>query len=111
MFQVSVDSDESISTIASEAGSSVTEQTRRARNLMFKKKLKDKDIKIAEHEAEMKRKVAELSAKERVISERDDVIKSLSEQLEDLRKARSDAIKSGTIDVCINLHFFYGCFI
>lgn len=67
--------------MASEASSVVAEQTSRARLLLLKKKLKEKDQRLAEKDGVIRQKQQELEAKERIIAERDSATKDVTTQL------------------------------
>lgn len=59
----------------------MAEQTSRARTLVLKKRLKEKDQKLAEKDAVIRQKQLELEAKERVLAERESAAKDVSVQL------------------------------
>ena len=82
--QASVGSDESVSTLASEASSATADQAARAKIIVFRRKLKEKDLRLAEKSADLKRKQGEVEAKERVIAEMEDTMKMLRAQIEQL---------------------------
>ena len=58
----------------------------RAKSLLLKKKLDDKDRIIREKEEEVEMKEQHVVAKEKIIAEREEIIKSLTTQLEDKNK-------------------------
>ena len=69
-------------------GTSETDEvgTSRAKSLLLKKKLEDKDRIIKEKEEEVEIKEQHVVAKEKIIAEREEIIKSLTTQLEDKTK-------------------------
>lgn len=69
--------------MASEASASsvVAEQTSRARLLVLKKRLKEKDQRLAERDAVIRQKQQEVEAKERIIAERESSAKDVTAQL------------------------------
>ena len=69
-------------------GTSETDEvgTSRAKSLLLKKKLDDKDRIIKEKEEEVELKEQHVVAKEKIIAEREEIIKSLTTQLEDKNK-------------------------
>src|SRR5206468_1427961 len=75
--------------LASEASSSVGEQTSRARNLVLKKRLHDKDRKLADKDQLLEQCRRELDAKMKVIAERDAVVDMTRQELEE----REGAVK------------------
>ena len=69
-------------------GTNETEEdgTSRAKSLLFKKKLEDKDRVIREKDEEIQMKEQHVLTKEKIIAEREEIIQSLTSQLEDKTK-------------------------
>lgn len=67
-------SDESVSTVASEASSSVGDSTSRARVRLYRKKLEDKEHELSDKMAAIANAQRQLEVKNRVIEERDAVV-------------------------------------
>jgi chromosome segregation ATPase len=75
VFQASVGSDESVSTLASES-TAAGDQTSRARVTLLRKQLRDRDKQLSEKDAQMAQLRSQLEVKDRVIVERDAEVNS-----------------------------------
>ena len=70
----------------------------RAKSLLLKKKLEDKDRVIREKDEEIQLKEQHVLAKEKIIEEREDIIKSLTTQLQDKTKMMEEYQESRKTD-------------
>ena len=106
-LQSSVNSDDSVSTWASET-SSVTDQKSRAKTRLLKKKIKDLEQKLIEKDEMVAQKQHEIEVKEKVIGERDDVVTRLEKMDTHEHLSLKEEVIKGRDQAIQVLWYFFG---